>query len=57
MKAEAAYAKDKTVPDPTSTDNPEYQIVLSIIKEVRPWITGAYESSTWKNAWGFDITP
>ena len=35
VKAEALYAKDKTLPDPTSTDNPEYQIVLSIIKEVR----------------------
>ena len=34
VKAEALYAKDKTLPDPTSTDNPEYQIVLSIIKEV-----------------------
>lgn len=32
VKAEAAFAKDGTVPDPTSTDNPEFQIVLSIIK-------------------------
>ena len=36
VKAEALYAKDKTLPDPTSTDNPEYQIVLSIIKEGLP---------------------
>lgn len=36
MKAEAAYAKDKTLPDPTSTDNPEFQIVLTIIKEGLP---------------------
>ena len=36
MKAEAIYAADKTLPDPTSTDNPEYQIVLSIIKEGLP---------------------
>ena len=32
QKAEAAYAKDKTLPDPSSTDNPEFKIVLSIIK-------------------------
>lgn len=31
VKAEEAYAKDGTLPDPTSTDNPEFQIVLSII--------------------------
>jgi adenosylhomocysteinase len=36
VKAEAAYAKDGTLPDPTSTDNPEFQIVLSIIKEGLP---------------------
>lgn len=36
VKAEAAYAKDKTLPDPTSTDNPEFQIVLTIIKEGLP---------------------
>lgn len=33
VKAEKAYAKDKTLPDPSSTDNPEFKIVLSIIKE------------------------
>jgi adenosylhomocysteinase len=33
MKAEAAYAKDGTLPDPTSTDNPEFQIVLGLIKD------------------------
>ncbi|KAK9807152.1 hypothetical protein WJX73_000939 [Symbiochloris irregularis] len=32
QKAEAAYAKDKSLPDPDSTDNPEFKIVLSIIK-------------------------
>ena len=32
QKAEAAYAKDKSLPDPESTDNPEFKIVLSIIK-------------------------
>ena len=32
-KAERAYAKDGTIPDPTSTDNPEFQIVLAMIKE------------------------
>lgn len=33
VKAEAAYTKDKTLPDPSSTTNPEFKIVLSIIKE------------------------
>ncbi|KAL0034088.1 hypothetical protein WJX79_008161 [Trebouxia sp. C0005] len=33
QKAEAAYKKDGTVPDPSSTDNPEFKLVLSIIKE------------------------
>ena len=32
VKAEAAYKKDGTVPDPASTDNPEFHIVLKIIK-------------------------
>ena len=32
VKAEAAFAKDGTVPDPASTDNPEFHIVLKIIK-------------------------
>ena len=32
-KAEIAYAKDGTLPDPTSTTNPEFQIVLRIIKD------------------------
>ena len=32
-KAEAAYAADKTLPDPNSTTNPEFKIVLSIIRE------------------------
>ena len=33
QKAEIAYKKDGTVPDPSSTDNPEFKLVLSIIKE------------------------
>jgi adenosylhomocysteinase len=33
VKAEAQYKKDGTLPDPSSTDNPEFKIVLSIIKE------------------------
>jgi len=33
VKAEALYKKDGTLPDPTSTDNPEFKIVLSIIKD------------------------
>ena len=32
VKAEAAFKKDGTVPDPDSTDNPEFHIVLKIIK-------------------------
>ena len=32
QKAELAYAKDGTVPDPSSTDNPEFKLVLTIIK-------------------------
>ena len=32
-KAEEAYAKDGTLPDPTSTDNPEFQIVLGLIRD------------------------
>ncbi|CAD7701295.1 unnamed protein product [Ostreobium quekettii] len=33
VKAEKAFAADGTVPDPDSTDNPEFKIVLSVIKE------------------------
>ena len=36
IKAEAAYAKDKSLPDPDSTDNPEFKIVLGLIKEGLP---------------------
>lgn len=33
-KAEDAFAKDKTLPDPSSTDNAEFKIVLTIIKRL-----------------------
>merc|ERR1719437_108762 len=33
-KAEDAFAKDGTLPDPTSTDNEEFKIVLTIIKRL-----------------------
>merc|ERR1711966_56817 len=33
-KAEDAFLKDGTLPDPTSTDNEEFQIVLTIIKRL-----------------------
>merc|ERR1712045_635235 len=33
-KAEDQYAKDKTLPDPSSTDNAEFKIVLTIIKRL-----------------------
>ncbi|CAG9461133.1 unnamed protein product [Pedinophyceae sp. YPF-701] len=36
VKAELAYAKDGSLPDPSKTDNAEYKIVLSIIKEGLP---------------------
>jgi adenosylhomocysteinase len=36
VKAEAAYEKDQTLPDPESTDNPEFKIVLGIIREGLP---------------------
>ena len=35
-KAEDAYEKDGTLPDPSSTTNPEFKIVLSIIREGLP---------------------
>jgi adenosylhomocysteinase len=35
-KAEEAYAKDGTLPDPDSTDNPEFKIVLGLIKASIP---------------------
>lgn len=36
VKAEAAYAKDGTLPNPDSTDNPELKIVLTTIKNSIP---------------------
>lgn len=36
VKAEKAYAKDKTLPDPSSTNNAEFKIVLSIIARELP---------------------
>jgi len=33
VKAEAAFAKDGALPDPESTDNPEFKIVLQVIKD------------------------
>eukprot|EP00884_Botryococcus_braunii_P007370 jgi/Botrbrau1/16634/Bobra.0068s0053.1 len=35
-KAEAAYAANGALPDPNSTDNPEFKIVLSLIKDGLP---------------------
>ena len=45
FKAENAYAKDGTLPDPSSTDNAEFKIVLTIIKRTLPQQRVA--------AWGF----
>jgi adenosylhomocysteinase len=36
VKAEAAYALDKTLPDPDSTDNAEFKIVLALIRRELP---------------------
>merc|ERR1712070_1142829 len=36
VKFEAQYAKDKTLPDPASTDNAEFKIVLTLLKESIP---------------------
>ena len=36
VKAELAYAKDGTLPDPNSTDNAEFKIVLSLIRRELP---------------------
>jgi len=36
VKAEKAYAKDKTLPDPSSTTNAEFKIVLSIVARELP---------------------
>jgi adenosylhomocysteinase len=33
LKAEAAFAKDGTLPDPNSTDNAEFKIVLGLIRD------------------------
>jgi adenosylhomocysteinase len=32
VKAEAAFEKDGTVPDPESSDNPEFRLILGIVK-------------------------
>lgn len=33
VKAEEAFEKDGTKPDPNSTDNPEFKIVLGLIRD------------------------
>ena len=33
VKAEEAFEKDGSKPDPASTDNPEFQIVLGLIRD------------------------
>ncbi len=33
VKAEDAYEKDGTLPDPNSTDNPEFKVVLAILRD------------------------
>ncbi|MEM9083374.1 MAG: adenosylhomocysteinase [Planctomycetota bacterium] len=33
VKAEIAYEKDGTLPDPASTDNPEFKVVLNILRD------------------------
>jgi adenosylhomocysteinase len=57
FKAEAAFAKDGTLPDPTSTDNREFQIILALIRDkllddatfwhrMVPYIRGVSEETT-----------
>ena len=57
VKAEAEFAKDGTLPDPSSTTNPEFKIVLEIIKaklaedptfwtSMAPYIRGVSEETT-----------
>jgi len=36
FKAENAYAKDKTLPDPNSTTNAEFKIILALIARILP---------------------
>ena len=36
VKFEKEYAENKNLPDPTTTNNVEYKIVLSILKESIP---------------------
>ena len=36
VKAEKAYEKDKTLPDPASTDNAEFKIVLALLARDLP---------------------
>lgn len=36
MKAEKIYAENGTLPDPESTDNPEFKIVLGLIRDGLP---------------------
>ena len=57
VKAENAYEKDGTLPDPESTDNPEFKVVLHILREkvqddgnfwrgMAPYIKGVSEETT-----------
>ncbi|MEO1130819.1 MAG: adenosylhomocysteinase, partial [Planctomycetota bacterium] len=57
VKAEQAFAKDGTLPDPNSTDNPEFKIVLSVLRDkvqedatffsrMAPYIRGVSEETT-----------
>ena len=46
VKAEEAFEKDGSKPDPNSTDNPEFQIVLRLIRDglestPRKWVLGS----------------
>ncbi len=57
VKAEIAYEKDGTLPDPASTDNPEFKVVLNVLREkvqddgnfwrgMAPYIRGVSEETT-----------
>mmetsp|Transcript_11737 Transcript_11737/g.15918 ORF Transcript_11737/g.15918 Transcript_11737/m.15918 type:complete len:488 (-) Transcript_11737:206-1669(-) len=42
VKFEALYAKDKTLPDPSTTDNVEYKLVLGLLRESIPKFPNKY---------------
>jgi len=57
VKAEIAYEKDGTLPDPESTENEEFKVILALLRQkaqedgsfwrrMAPWIRGVSEETT-----------